>query len=145
MPGTKIRGLLGFNKLSSISLFDIYIENIYSAKPFCHSVVLLYYCLFRRHLIFRKRKITTLQENSKTVTEFQNLTGKSAREVVDNFLHSPRELPIIALDMEFICRRPKVGLAAIILPSKESMVQPLGDQPTFRKPIFKVSSKFPLF
>ena len=41
MPGTKINGLFGFNRLSSDILFDICIEKSESAIP---SASLLHYC-----------------------------------------------------------------------------------------------------
>src|SRR5215210_647925 len=68
IPGTKINGLFGFNRLSSDILFDICIEKTEFAISFCQSIALLYYCLFRYYFLFRKRTITTVQENSKPVT-----------------------------------------------------------------------------
>ena len=42
MPGTKISGLFfGFNRLSSFSLFYIYIENTESAISFCQSIAFI--------------------------------------------------------------------------------------------------------
>jgi hypothetical protein len=38
MPGTKINGLFGFNRLSSDILFDICIEKTQSAISFCQSI-----------------------------------------------------------------------------------------------------------
>jgi hypothetical protein len=45
MPGTKIRGLFGFNRLSSVSLFDIYIEKTQACKiflPVCCIIIVLF-------------------------------------------------------------------------------------------------------
>jgi hypothetical protein len=62
MPGTKISGLFGFNRLSSDILFDICIEKTESAISFCQSIALLYYCPILSRRIFRERTISILQE-----------------------------------------------------------------------------------
>jgi hypothetical protein len=41
VPGTKINGLFGFNRISSVSLFDICIENTEFAISFCQSIAFI--------------------------------------------------------------------------------------------------------
>jgi hypothetical protein len=122
MPGTKINGLFGFNRLSSVSLFDIYIENTQVRKiflPVCCIIITLMPLSKTYYISQEEEEDNYITREFQGCYRFSKLTAKSMREIADNFLHSSRGLSIHCTSHGHYLRRTESGADSHCTPSNE--------------------------